>query len=150
MTQKDLKEFINKMQEFHPIAVKHFQIGDPNKFFGFNITLQQYLALDILVSRNKCKMTDLSKDLGIKLSTATGLVDRLIKRHFAKRERDTEDRRLVWIYPTQTGIKIDKKIKEIKENHVSKILRKITQNDRDNLIRIIEKITKVVKELGEK
>jgi len=134
-----------QLDDLVPVLVKHLQISDPHKLYGIKITLQQYLALDVLVKKEKCMITDLSKSLGIALSTVTELVDRLTKRRFVKRKKDINDRRIVWLDLTNKGLEIYKKINVEKQSRVAIILKKVTQGDRNALINILKIISRTVK-----
>ena len=144
MRQKELGRYILQLDDLVPVLVKHLQISDPHKLYGIKITLQQYLALDTLAKKGKCMITDLSKSLGIALSTVTELVDRLTKRRFVKRKKDIKDRRIVWVNLTNEGLEIYKKINAKKQSRVAVILEKLTRGDRDALINILKVVSRTV------
>ncbi len=144
MRQKELRRYILQLDDLVPVLVKHFQILDPHKLYGINITLQQYLALDTLAKKGKCTIGNLSKSLGIALSTATESIDRLTKRRFVKRKKDIKDGRVVWVNLTNTGLEILEKINVKKQRQVAVVLEKLTQRDRDALINILGVVSQAV------
>jgi len=144
MRQKELRKYILQLDDLVPVLVKHLQISDPHKLYGIKMTLQQYLALDTLAKKGKSMITDLSKGLGIALSTVTELVDRLAKRRFVKRKKDIKDRRIVWVNLTNNGLEIYKKINAKKQSRVAIILEKLTQGDRGALINILKVVSRTV------
>ena len=141
---KELRRYILQLDDLVPVLVKHFQISDPHKIYGIKITLQQYLALDALAKKGKCMITDLSKSLGIALSTATELIDRLTKRRFVKRKKGIKDGRVVWVDLTNKGLGIYKKINMKKQRQVAIVLEKLTKRNRDALINILKVVSRVV------
>ena len=144
MRQKELRRYILQLDDLVPVLVKHLQISNPHKLYGIKITLQQYLALDTLVKRGKCTISDLSKGLGVALSTVTELVDRLTKRHFVKRKKDIKDHRVVWVNLTNIGMEILRKINAKKQRQVAVVLGRLTKRDRDALINILRVISQTV------
>ncbi|MBL7132078.1 MAG: MarR family transcriptional regulator [Candidatus Omnitrophica bacterium] len=144
MRQKELRRYILQLDDLVPVLVKHFQISNPHKLYGIKLTLQQYLALDTMAKKGRCMITDLSKNLGIALSTATELVDRLTKRRFVKRKKDLKDRRVIWVNLTNAGVEIYKKINVKKQRQVAVVLKKLTQRDRNALINILGVVSQAV------
>lgn len=48
-------------------------------------------------------VTQLARALAIHQSTASNLIDKLVQRDLARRERESEDQRIVRLYPTKLG-----------------------------------------------
>lgn len=144
MKKNEVSEYSSQLDNLLPVLIKHLQISDPHKLYGIKITLQQYLALDTLTKKGKCMITDLSKNLGIALSTVTGLVDRLTKSRFVKRRKDIKDRRIVWVNLTKAGLEVYKKVNAEKQKRVAVVLEKLTKCNRDALVNILEVISQVV------
>ena len=144
MKKNEVSEYSSQLDNLLPVLIKHLQISDPHKLYGIKITLQQYLALDTLTKKGKCMITDLSKNLGIALSTVTGLVDRLTKSRFVKRRKDIKDRRIVWVNLTKAGLEVYKKVNAEKQKRVAVVLEKLTKCNRDALVNILEVISQIV------
>ena len=146
MKKQELHRYISQLDSLLPVLIKHFQISDPHKLYGIRITLQQYLALDAMAKKGKCTMTELSRTLGVALSTITELIGRLVKRHFVKKIRDVNDRRIVWVNLTDIGSRVLKKINTKKQEHIAIVLERLAQRDRKALINILKVISKAAKE----
>ena len=147
MRKKELYNYISHLDNLLPVLVKHFQIPDLHKLFEVKITFQQYLALNILIKKGRCMVSDLSKNLGVALSTMTELVNRLAKKQFVKKIKDLRDRRIVWINLTEKGAKIIKEINEKKQRYILNILEKLTEKERKLLIDILERVSQVAKRI---
>ncbi|MBT9138417.1 MAG: hypothetical protein DDT31_00977 [Syntrophomonadaceae bacterium] len=147
MKTKKMREYISQLDNLLPVLIKHLQISDPNKLFGINITLRQYLALDILVGKGKCMITELSRSLGVALNTMTELVNRLVKKRFVEKSSDMKDRRIVWVSLTGEGLKIIQRINERKQEHISAILERVSQRDRQILIDILKIVSQVMRKV---
>lgn len=69
-----------------------------------SLTPAQYLALrQVAAQSTGCPMGELSKALQQASATATGIVDRLVRRGLVRRQRDLSDRRLVRVIVTEEG-----------------------------------------------
>jgi DNA-binding MarR family transcriptional regulator len=71
---------------------------------GLKITIAQGGILALLKQQSGRTMTELSQVLSIDNSTITGLIDRLEKAGFVKRNSSPHDRRVSQIHITQEGI----------------------------------------------
>ncbi len=145
--KKELYNYIFRLDNLLPVLIKHFQIPQPHKLLGIKITLQQYLALNMLIKKGRCMVSDLSKNLGVALSTMTELVDRLAKKQFVKKIKDLKDRRIVWINLTEKGTKIIQEINRKKQKYILNVLEKLTEKERKLLIDILERISQVAKRI---
>ena len=71
------------------------------------ISHQEKRAVHSLAKKESAIMTDLAEDLKIPLSTATHIMDRLVKKGLATRLRLDDDRRVVQVQLTAEGKKIE-------------------------------------------
>lgn len=110
------KGLINLLYTYHWVndrSKEHFKKHD--------LTNQQYNILRILRGSNPkpCTINDLKERMLDKMSDASRLVDRLIKKELVKKIQLKEDRRVSNIYITDTGLEllssIDKEINSIDE-----------------------------------
>jgi DNA-binding MarR family transcriptional regulator len=68
----------------------------------FELTLAQLRALRA-IGRTACTMGELARQLGISLSAATGLADRLVQHGLIERKPDPQDRRIVRVEMARAG-----------------------------------------------
>lgn len=68
-----------------------------------DVTLSQFRALVLLVSRGPQRVIDLATALSVRSSAATRLCDRLIRKGLAARYTRHEDRRAAWVALTPAG-----------------------------------------------
>ena len=69
----------------------------------WELTLAQARALRAIGEHADCTMSDLARRLGISLSAATGLVDRLVQNGVVERQGHPRDRRLVYLRLSRVG-----------------------------------------------
>lgn len=69
--------------------------GLPVEWLSSDLTIAQLRVMLILRTEGPVRMSTLSSNLGIALSTATGIVDNLMKKDLVLRDVDPSDRRAV-------------------------------------------------------
>ena len=70
---------------------------------GEDITLPQYRALVVLASRGPQRAADLATSLDVTPSTASRMIERLVRKRLVGRTRTKEDRRTLRVYLTRAG-----------------------------------------------
>lgn len=70
---------------------------------GQDVTLPQYRALVILSTEGPQRIIDLATHLGVTASTASRMIDRLVRKRLVRRRRAKEDRRSLRIDLTESG-----------------------------------------------
>ena len=76
-------------------VIFHHFIGE-----GLGLNPTDHKCLDIIIrAATHMTATQLAEETGLSTGTITGVMDRLEKAGYVKRERDTNDRRLIFIRP---------------------------------------------------
>lgn len=116
-----------------------------------SISKPELLALEAISREEGLMMSDLGKRLDISLSTATGIIDRLIEKKLVKRERNGGDRRVVRVLLTDKGRKTNQTYQKQKKELFGRMLGALDPEEQGELIKILEKIAGAIKqEAGEK
>ncbi len=116
-----------------------------------SISKPELLALEAISREEGLMMSDLGKRLDISLSTATGIIDRLIEKKLVKRERNGGDRRVVRVMLTDKGRKTNQTYQKQKKELFGRMLGALDPQEQGELINILEKIAGAIKEeAGEK
>lgn len=76
---------------------KHFR----SHFGRLHLTFPQALVLNVLASGGPVPISSLAEQTGSANSTVSGVVDRLEKLGLAKRERSSDDRRIIYVSVTE-------------------------------------------------
>ncbi len=89
-------------QVFH----RSLQLGGDRHWAEIDLTMPQLKVLFLVVTLDGATMSQVARSVGMTLSTATGVADRLVAQGFVRRVSDPDDRRLVWLHPTEraTGL----------------------------------------------
>ena len=135
-----LEEFSKEIMEMMPQIMRALVSRERNELARGNITIPQMLALDALLRTDRMKMTDVARALSVKLSSATVLVDRLLKQGMLKRARDERDRRLVWVQITLKGRRVISQVHEEKQRCAKDVFQVLSPGEREEYLRILRKI----------
>ena len=112
-----------------------------------NMSLSQLNVLMFLETRDHVRMKDIGVKLGIKPSSVTNLVDRLIKAELVKRSCDPEDRRVVEVSLSENGKNLIEEVRKTDRKHWEKVIGKIDEKEYEQLLRIIKKMDEVLTEI---
>ena len=105
-----------------------------------DFTQTEIEILKFLHSQKKTTMKSIADYLHIKPSSATPVIDNLVKKGNLKRVQKKDDRRVIYIELTSKGAKsLQKKYKNI-HTTIGKIFGKLNNKDKETLIQIFEKI----------
>jgi DNA-binding MarR family transcriptional regulator len=99
-------------------------------------------ALVTLSGRGPLTMTDFSELVGVPLSTATRMVERLKDKGLAVRSRIEDDRRVVRVELSEEGRKLNQKFLEHRRAIVRFMLDPLTHGEREIFIELYTKITR--------
>lgn len=140
MTQGTLAEFCDKVGEIMPIISREFFRHQTSEFFKTKITLPQFVVLEVLSRHGESKMTDIARYINVTTAAITGIVERLVRDGYALRISDPKDRRIVKVKLTKKGEGILQKMAESKKAIVMRIFGVISQEERDEYLKILEHI----------
>ena len=85
-------------------------------------------------------MGELSKALDVPLSTATRIMDWWVKRGYAERSPDAQDRRVVRVALTKSGRDLLKAVNKLMRQRVEQVLRHFTPEERETLVVLLHKL----------
>jgi len=108
--------------------------------------LFSFLQLEVLnyvIENKKPLMKDVANFLCITPSSATSLINRLVKAGMLKRHFDKNDRRVIRLSVTAQGCKTFKQEFRKSSLRLRRILMKLNNKERENLIRIFQKLQKI-------
>ncbi|MCU7730275.1 MarR family transcriptional regulator [Actinoplanes sp. KI2] len=95
-----VKALVLASRAFVGVAARSFAVVDPD------VTLPQFRVLVVLVARGPQRSSDIADELQVNPSTATRMLDRLIRKGLVRRSRSASDRRAVQVRATAEGRQI--------------------------------------------
>lgn len=106
-----------------------------------NVTLAQCHTLLEIESKEKETLTELANNLGLDKSTISRTVDGLVNIGLIDRTIPAENRRTSILQLTQAGINVCHTINGNNDKYIEETLSVLSDQEKDELIRLFEKIT---------
>lgn len=137
-----LEAFGDRMIELFPKLMREISQYETNYLTEGVITVPQVWVLDFLKDEKSAQMNELATYMKLKFSSATGLIDRMVKHQLVKRVRSETDRRVVFISITSKGKKILQEIYKQKRKGIIRLFGRLGFEDRMQYMELIEKLVK--------
>ena len=99
----------------------------PTEWLTSDMTVAQLRVLLILHTEGPSRMSSIASSLGIAVSTATGIMDNLVKKGLAVRGADPEDRRLVICTPSSQGQETINRLWTLGQFKIEELLQGLSQ-----------------------
>jgi DNA-binding MarR family transcriptional regulator len=128
----DFEQLFNTMLQLGKLMSQHTQETHEER----SATILQFSALNFIREHSDSTVSELSESLQLSKSSATQLVERLVKLTLADRINDKEDRRIIRLSITKAGEKQLSTLKDKLLERMQKIFSKIPAKDTRELIRI--------------
>ena len=117
---KNLLPQILKLSEEIFQAIK---LSIPPEWLTSDMTVAQLRVLLLLHTEGPSRMSSIATTLGVAVSTATGIIDNLVKKELVTRRDDTEDRRVVICALSPHGQQIINHMWALGQYQMEKLLR---------------------------
>lgn len=138
---------MNPYEEFFELIFDNLKrIIFPEEWFAIDTAMsKQELFTVMTVDRLKeATMGQLSENMNFPMSTATGIVDRLVRKGYMERGRSETDRRIVVISLTDKGMKFVANVKEMIFSYIRRADEVLDDGEWETIIRIVEKVSAVM------
>jgi len=140
MSSQTLKNFSRQVVEIMPQIYREFARREDNELITGKISFPQMVTLEYVARKSCVNMKCIANNLGIKMSSASTLVDRLIREKMLSRCHDEKDRRIVWIRMTAKGSKVINQILRQKQQSIREIFSVLTEKERAQYLGILKKV----------
>ena len=136
MGTKDVISLISKIRD----STNRFITNEMDSWGAKGLAPSHGDILFLLLKSEKLTMKELAERINKDKSTITALVNKLMKQGYVEKERDIEDNRIVFVTLTEKGKQLKPMFDAISEDLISRVYKNISQNEREELIKILEKI----------
>ena len=110
----------------------------PSEWLSSDLTVAQLRVMLLLHNAGPCRMSDIANILHIALSTATGIVDNLVKKTLVLRETDTQDRRRVICRLSPLGKASINNMWNLGRVQMENLLEGLTEEELDKAVEVAE------------
>lgn len=121
----------------------------PEEWLTFDNAMpkQELLAIMIVDKLGEITMSQISEQMNMPMSTATGIVDRLVKKSYIQRGRSEFDRRIVAITLTDQGKLFAQNLKTNISTYIKLAYDALNEEERQYLFQIFIKISSAFQNL---
>lgn len=136
MTEKTIFEIIHNMDKVtNSLIIKWL------KLFNEDLGISHILVLGHLKVNGRSRPSDIARALGLTPPTLTHLSDKLVKKQLAERVTDESDRRIIYLGVTDKGLDLLHKANEEGQILRKNLFEMLTDEEREQLLKIYEKLT---------
>jgi DNA-binding MarR family transcriptional regulator len=104
------------------------------------LDLEGFMILDRLTESEQTTMTEIVNSFSLPASTATGIVDRLVKKEYVEREHSSRDRRKVELRITEIGKRAHNKFKMTALTTMDESLSHLSKHEIQELTNLVRKL----------
>jgi DNA-binding MarR family transcriptional regulator len=114
-------------------AVGSLRCAGSQRLVRLGISMTHFHVLTLLRHHDAMPMGHLAEILDTSMSSATGIVDRMEERGLVERVRVADDRRVVMVRPTQTGLDLVGEVELVKSGVLASALARMTPEGLDRM-----------------
>jgi DNA-binding MarR family transcriptional regulator len=124
----------------------------PEEWLNIDLALskQEVFAMFLVQRQGEIIMSQVADYVNVPMSTATGIIDRLVRNGYMERERSDTDRRVVVIKLTEKGKSLIEGLIQTGSEYIRMISEGLTGEERDTLYSIITKILRILNDKNQK
>lgn len=137
MTETWLAPYMDRMEEMSRNFFRYFHARIEAEG---GLSPSQFFVLKTLKAAGTLTVTDLAKKLGMTTAGATGLIDRLVRSGLAVRERDSRDRRIVWVSLSEEGARQFAVACALRRTILGELFSNLTPEEVAQLVHLYEKV----------
>ncbi|MEN2767777.1 MarR family winged helix-turn-helix transcriptional regulator [Ornithinibacillus xuwenensis] len=140
-----MKELIERYQTAMNQVYRRVNILLKEKIHS-DITSDQFATLHYITKNEKCTSTDIANEFGVGKSAVTAQINRLFDKGLIERDRDDNDRRVIYLHVTDKGIDFVEFTEKALFSELEKYLTNFDQEEIYTFIHSLEKLAKVMNE----
>ena len=148
--KRSLPEFADAIIETMSSITREFLRCETNELYKTRVTIPQFIILEILDKHRALKMTELAFMMNTSKAAATKIIDRLADAGYVIRSSDKDDRRVVKVAPTASGMRAVRGAMKNRKEMITKMFDVVSQGEREEYLRILTKIQRHLESEGDK
>lgn len=121
----DRVELIRRILDCSGSLFHDLNSGRDRAWQSVELTMPQLKALICVARINGATHGQIARELGVRLSTVTGIVDRLAEQDFVTRREDHDDRRITRVLPTASGKELVDELLRYRNQAITQVLSRL-------------------------
>jgi DNA-binding MarR family transcriptional regulator len=136
------------MDDLHAVMEGAAAAGEKTPAAAEALSRQEICTLRAIGRHEGCIMSAIAGAIRLSLSSATGLIDRLVEKNLVRRDRSHEDRRVVQVELTDEGRELHAAAVEAQVQFVRGAMKALSPEEQDALLALVGRLSEQVR--GEK
>jgi DNA-binding MarR family transcriptional regulator len=141
MEQEELEQYIDRLQQIFLHTMR--KISKKTTDCEPKLTGPQFFILQLLHNEGRSTVSSLAEEMAVKPSAITAMIDRLLKQGYVLRDRDEQDRRVVFVQISEAGRGILEETLQKRKKILAQYLSHLEREELESLISIYEKISRL-------
>jgi len=137
-------QFTNALESL----LRKLLVLDRNEKVCFGVTIPQCYTIETLHKHGRLSMNELSRELGIAVSTLTRIIDILVRDEIISRSPSPDDRRKVCVVLTEKGIELALKLAGCTLGYIQQILLHIPEEKRRQVTESLDLLNEAIAQTG--
>jgi MarR family transcriptional regulator, organic hydroperoxide resistance regulator len=143
MPEKNIDVYLERIENaFHSTMQKLGHVIQAQ--MKTDLTGPQYYILKMLHLKGTITASELAKEMSVKPSAVTAMIDRLYKGGYVLRERDEKDRRVVFLSLSDEGRAVYEKAERNRKKVMAHYFSYLEPEELESLVSIYEKLSTVI------
>ena len=134
VSRKDISQAIAQLM---PSIIRGVQL---DFFIKRGITQTQFLVLVAIHAYGRCTMGTLARNMHVRMPTATGVIDRLVRAGYVRRFSKAEDRRQVIVELTEKGRAFIRQFQAVVRRRWEDVLRSLEPKELAAFYHVVTKL----------
>ena len=145
--RRSRQELVNRFIELSNQVSSQMRPGRSEVWSDIELTMHQFRALSVL-SRGPLRVSDLASLLGIRLSAASTLVDRLEEKGLIERVPDPDQPRIIRLQLTDLGRRETENLREINRRLLESVAELLTDEELRVVVETFEILASALRRNG--
>lgn len=129
--------------------MQKIMVLDRQEKMCWGVTLSQHYVIDMLDRKKVLTMNELSRELGLAVSTLTRIIDVLVRNEIVSRTHSAQDRRKVCIELTEKGEELAENLKTCAEYFWSAVLKTIPAERKKVIAENLKVLLSALEQVGD-
>jgi len=134
----------NNIYDFIIDHLKTFFYPEDWLELDLNFSKTELMTLLVVERQGEVSMSRICDAMNMPMSTATGIVDRMVRKGLLQRERSETDRRMVVVNMTEKGKEIIRHYKGVFGSYIEQIEAALTEEEQQLLYKVFLKIAAIL------
>lgn len=132
-------DFGQEAAKIMPLLLRELTRRQRDFFAKVALSVPQIVIIEFLAAQGACKMKELAKAVNFTMSAVTAIVDKMIKAKLVKRERSSEDRRVVNVTLLQKGRELIAELMQLRRKAFNEMFSTLSEGEKNEYMRILKK-----------